>query len=49
MKHEIAHMLENGGGVIVNTSSVAGSKGIAGIGLCYIQTWRQRVDQGACA
>ena len=31
MKHEIAHMLPNGGGVIVNTSSVAGSKGMAGL------------------
>lgn len=31
MKYEIAHMLENGGGVIVNTSSVAGGKGMAGL------------------
>ncbi|MDJ0757730.1 MAG: glucose 1-dehydrogenase [Ardenticatenaceae bacterium] len=31
MKHEIAHMMQNGGGVIVNTSSVAGAKGMAGL------------------
>ena len=31
MKHEIAHMLTNGGGVIINTSSVAGAKGMAGL------------------
>ena len=31
MKQEISHMLSNGGGVIVNTSSVAGSKGMAGL------------------
>lgn len=31
MKHEIAHMLQNGGGVIINTSSVAGGKGMAGL------------------
>ena len=31
MKHEINHMLQNGGGVIVNTSSTAGGKGMAGI------------------
>ncbi len=30
MKHEIGHMLEHGGGVIVNTSSVAGLVGYAG-------------------
>lgn len=31
MKHEIAYMLQNGGGVIVNTSSVVGDKGVAGM------------------
>lgn len=31
MKHEIDHMLQHGGGVIVNTSSVAGAKGMAGL------------------
>jgi NAD(P)-dependent dehydrogenase (short-subunit alcohol dehydrogenase family) len=30
MKHEIPHMLRNGGGVIVNTSSGAGVKGFKG-------------------
>lgn len=30
MKHELAHMLENGGGSIVNTSSIAGSRGGTG-------------------
>jgi NAD(P)-dependent dehydrogenase (short-subunit alcohol dehydrogenase family) len=30
MKHEIAHMLENGGGTIVNTSSTAGVSGAVG-------------------
>jgi len=30
MKHEIRHMLEHGGGAIVNTSSGAGVKGFAG-------------------
>ena len=29
MKYEIARRLQNGGGVIVNTSSVAGAKGMA--------------------
>ena len=29
MKHEIAHMLDHGGGAIVNTSSTAGAVGIA--------------------
>jgi NAD(P)-dependent dehydrogenase (short-subunit alcohol dehydrogenase family) len=28
MKHEIAHMLERGGGVIVNMSSVSGIRGL---------------------
>jgi NAD(P)-dependent dehydrogenase (short-subunit alcohol dehydrogenase family) len=32
MTHEIRHMLEHGGGTIVNTSSGAGVKGIAGQG-----------------
>lgn len=31
MKHEITQMLQNGGGVIVNTTSVAGGKGMAGL------------------
>lgn len=31
MKREIGHMLPNGGGTILNTSSVAGSKGMAGL------------------
>lgn len=31
MKQEIGHMMQNGGGVIVNTSSVAGGKGMAGL------------------
>lgn len=30
MKYEIAHMQQNGGGVIVNNSSTAGAKGMAG-------------------
>lgn len=30
MKHEIAHMVENGGGTIVNTSSTAGVSGAVG-------------------
>lgn len=30
IKHELAHMLENGGGSIVNTSSIAGSRATAG-------------------
>ena len=30
MKHEIAHMLSQGGGVVVNTSSGAGIRGVAG-------------------
>jgi NAD(P)-dependent dehydrogenase (short-subunit alcohol dehydrogenase family) len=30
MKHEIAHMVENGGGTIVNTSSTAGLSGAVG-------------------
>lgn len=30
MKYQIEHMLKTGGGVIVNTSSVAGGKGMAG-------------------
>jgi NAD(P)-dependent dehydrogenase (short-subunit alcohol dehydrogenase family) len=30
MKHEIAHMIENGGGTIVNTSSTAGLSGAVG-------------------
>ena len=32
MKYEIPAMLQNGGGVIVNTSSTAGGKGMAGLG-----------------
>ncbi|RMF79389.1 MAG: glucose 1-dehydrogenase [Chloroflexi bacterium] len=32
MKYEIQHMLQNGGGAIVNTSSTAGGKGMAGLG-----------------
>ncbi len=31
MKYEIAYMMEHGGGVIINTSSVAGGKGMAGL------------------
>ena len=31
LKHEIAHMLTQGGGAIVNTSSIAGLKGFAGL------------------
>ena len=31
IKYEIEQMLKNGGGVIVNTSSTAGGKGIAGL------------------
>ena len=31
MKREIGHMLQHGGGAILNTSSVAGSKGMAGL------------------
>jgi A-factor type gamma-butyrolactone 1'-reductase (1S-forming) len=30
MKHELAQMLENGGGAIVNTSSIAGSRALLG-------------------
>ena len=30
MKHEIAQMLKRGGGVVVNTSSGAGVRGVAG-------------------
>lgn len=33
MKHEIPAMLKNGGGSIVNTSSVAGQVGLAGMGV----------------
>lgn len=33
MKYEIRHMLQNGGGAIVNTSSTAGVTGIAGVAL----------------
>lgn len=33
MKHEIPAMLKNGGGAIVNTSSVAGQVGFAGVGV----------------
>lgn len=32
MKHEIAHMLQNGGGAIVNTASIAGLRGFAKAG-----------------
>ncbi len=31
MKYEIEHMIENGGGVIVNTSSTAGGRAMAGL------------------
>lgn len=31
MKFEIAHMLKNGGGVIINNSSTAGGRGMAGL------------------
>jgi NAD(P)-dependent dehydrogenase (short-subunit alcohol dehydrogenase family) len=34
MKHEIAQMVRQGGGVVVNTSSGAGIRGVAG-GACY--------------
>jgi NAD(P)-dependent dehydrogenase (short-subunit alcohol dehydrogenase family) len=33
LKHEIRHMLQHGGGSIVNTSSTAGVAGIAGVAL----------------
>ncbi len=33
LKHEIAHMLQHGGGSIVNTASTAGVTGIAGVAL----------------
>jgi NAD(P)-dependent dehydrogenase (short-subunit alcohol dehydrogenase family) len=32
MKYEIEHMMQNGGGVIVNTSSTAGGRAMAGLG-----------------
>ncbi len=33
MKHEIKAMLKSGGGSIINTTSYAGSRGVAGMGL----------------
>jgi NAD(P)-dependent dehydrogenase (short-subunit alcohol dehydrogenase family) len=33
MKHEIAHMLKNGGGAIVNNSSVGGLVGFPGVAI----------------
>jgi NAD(P)-dependent dehydrogenase (short-subunit alcohol dehydrogenase family) len=44
MKHEIPAMLKNGGGAIVNTSSVGGV--IGNPGLLRGETWRHRADQG---
>lgn len=37
MKYEIRHMLQNGGGSIVNISSTAGGKGMPGLG-AYVAT-----------
>ena len=50
MKFEIPLMLKQGGGAIVNTSSGAGVKGIAGqAAYCRRQVRRDRTDQGYCA
>ena len=50
MKYEIPLMLKQGNGVIVNTSSGAGVKGIAGSGrVLRGETRRNRPDQGGCS
>ena len=46
MKYEIPQMLKQGGGVIVNTASVAGLVGFVRVGgLQRLQAWRDRPDQ----
>ena len=46
MKHEIAQMVRQGGGVVVNTSSGAGIRGVAGGSrLCRLQACDHRHDQ----
>jgi NAD(P)-dependent dehydrogenase (short-subunit alcohol dehydrogenase family) len=49
MKHEITHMLQSGGGAIVNTASIAGPDRRAGNQRLYRrQTWRHWIIQSGC-
>ena len=49
MKYEIPRMLEQGGGAIVNSSSVAGVVGFpADWDLCCVETCRDRSDENRC-
>ena len=48
-KYEIAHMLKNGGGAIVNLASVAGLVAFPARPLRRIETCNQRPDKKRCS